>query len=76
MLKDMVFERWLGQGCEERSDTLKMVSWLIGAGCLGLAVIPAGVGFMVLIVGGWHDMPGQSRCNHSRVSQFVLWWAP
>lgn len=24
-LKDMVFSRWLGQGCEERSDTLKMV---------------------------------------------------
>lgn len=24
-LKDMVFARWLGQGCEERSDTLKMV---------------------------------------------------
>ena len=25
MLKDMVFERWLAEGCEERSDTLKMV---------------------------------------------------
>ncbi|EFN56148.1 hypothetical protein CHLNCDRAFT_51790 [Chlorella variabilis] len=25
VLKDMVFERWLAQGCEERSDTLKMV---------------------------------------------------
>lgn len=25
MLKDMVFARWLAEGCEERSDTLKMV---------------------------------------------------
>lgn len=24
-LKDLVFERWLRDGCEERSDTLKMV---------------------------------------------------
>jgi hypothetical protein len=24
-LKDLVFERWLAQGCEERADTLKMV---------------------------------------------------
>ncbi len=25
MLKDMVFDKWLAQGCEERTDTLKMV---------------------------------------------------
>lgn len=25
MLKDMVFSRWLAEGCEERSDTMKMV---------------------------------------------------
>lgn len=25
MLKDMVFAKWLAQGCEERTDTLKMV---------------------------------------------------
>ena len=24
-LKDMVFAKWLAQGCEERTDTLKMV---------------------------------------------------
>lgn len=28
VLKDMVFSRWLAQGCEERSDTLKMVGCL------------------------------------------------
>ncbi len=25
MLKDMVFSRWLAEGCEDRSDTMKMV---------------------------------------------------
>ena len=28
VLKDMVFDKWLAQGCEERTDTLKMVSSL------------------------------------------------
>lgn len=28
-LKDLVFSRWLAEGCEERSDTLKMVGELV-----------------------------------------------
>ena len=38
-LKDMVFERWVAEGCEERTDTLKMVrvggwveGWVSGRG--------------------------------------------
>jgi hypothetical protein len=37
VLKDMVFARWLAEGCEERSDTLKMV-------CAGRHGWPAGQG--------------------------------
>ena len=45
MLKDMVFARWLAEGCEERSDTLKMVgagrAWMAGEGqTCGAAVLP------------------------------------
>jgi hypothetical protein len=46
MLKDLVFENWIADGCEDRIDTVKMVTnhlplapyhWLLTTGLLPLA---------------------------------------